>query len=98
VGDVRGLGLFLGVEFVADQASKRPFPPEAEITRQIVEATLDEGVIVVPGMAGMIDGGAGDHIQISPPYTFTEAHVDRLVTALETAIEKVLSSLPPPSG
>jgi adenosylmethionine-8-amino-7-oxononanoate aminotransferase len=98
VGDVRGLGLFLGVEFVADQASKRPFPPEAEITRRIVEATLDEGVIVVPGMAGLIDGVAGDHIQVSPPYTFTEAHADRLVSALETAIEKVLSSLPPPSA
>jgi adenosylmethionine-8-amino-7-oxononanoate aminotransferase len=90
VGDVRGLGLFLGVEFVADPATKRPFPPEAGVTRRIVETTLAEGVVVVPGMSGLIDGVAGDHIQISPPYIFTEAHVEQLVRALEAAIQKVM--------
>jgi adenosylmethionine-8-amino-7-oxononanoate aminotransferase len=90
IGDVRGLGLFLGVEFVADPATKRPFPPDAGITRRIVEATLAEGVVVVPGMSGLIDGVAGDHIQISPPYIFTEAHVEQLVRALEAAIRKVM--------
>jgi adenosylmethionine-8-amino-7-oxononanoate aminotransferase len=90
VGDVRGLGLFLGVEFVADQATKNPFPPAAQITRRIVEATLEQGVVIVPGMSGLIDGAAGDHIQISPPYIFTEAHVEQLVTALERAIQKVM--------
>jgi adenosylmethionine-8-amino-7-oxononanoate aminotransferase len=90
VGDVRGTGLIQGVEFVADQATKRPFPPELGVTRRIVEAALEEGVMVVPGMSGMIDGVAGDHIQISPPYTFTEAHVERLVASLETAISRVM--------
>ncbi|MBI4572704.1 MAG: aminotransferase class III-fold pyridoxal phosphate-dependent enzyme [candidate division NC10 bacterium] len=90
VGDVRGTGLILGVEFVADQATKRPFPPEAEITRRIVEAVLEEGVVVVPGMSGLIDSVAGDHIQISPPYIFSEANVDQLVAALDTAIQKVM--------
>lgn len=86
VGDVRGTGLILGVEFVADQATKRPFPPGAGVTRRIVEGALAEGVMVVPGMSGMIDGVAGDHIQISPPYVFNEANVERLIGALETAI------------
>lgn len=90
VGDVRGLGLFLGVEFVADQATKRPFPHATGVTRRIVEATLEQGVVVVSGMSGMIDGIAGDHIQISPPYIFTEAHVEQLVRALEIAIQKVV--------
>lgn len=90
VGDVRGTGLILGVEFVADQATKRPFPPSAEVTRRIVEATLEEGVVVVPGMSGLIDGVAGDHIQISPPYIFTEANVEQLVAALEKAIQRVM--------
>ncbi|MFB3817873.1 MAG: aspartate aminotransferase family protein [Candidatus Methylomirabilales bacterium] len=90
VGDVRGTGLILGVEFVADQASKRPFPPELGVTRRIVDATLAERVMVVPGMSGMIDGRAGDHIQISPPYIFTEEHVERLVGALTVAIQKVM--------
>jgi adenosylmethionine-8-amino-7-oxononanoate aminotransferase len=90
VGDVRGLGLFLGVEFVADQATKQPFPPSAGVTRRIVEATLEQGVVVVPGMSGLIDGVAGDHIQISPPYIFTEANVEQLVRALEVAIQRVM--------
>jgi adenosylmethionine-8-amino-7-oxononanoate aminotransferase len=90
VGDVRGTGLIQGVEFVADQTTKRPFPPAAGVTRRIVEGCLREGVMVVPGMSGMIDGVAGDHIQISPPYIFTEANVEQLVRALEKAIEAVM--------
>jgi adenosylmethionine-8-amino-7-oxononanoate aminotransferase len=90
VGDARGTGLIQGVEFVADQATKRPFPPSAGVTRRIVEGCLKEGVMVVPGMSGMIDGVAGDHIQISPPYIFTEANVDQLIKALEQAIEAVM--------
>jgi adenosylmethionine-8-amino-7-oxononanoate aminotransferase len=90
VGDVRVIGLLQGVEFVADQATKRPFPPEAGVTRRIVEASLAEGVMVVGGMSGMIDGVAGDHIQISPPYIFTEANVEQLVRVLEAAVQKVM--------
>jgi len=90
VGDARGTGLILGVEFVTDQSTKRPFPPSAEVTRRIVENVLESGVVVVPGMSGLIDAVAGDHIQISPPYIFTEANVDRLVTALEKAIQRVM--------
>ena len=91
---MRGTGLILGVEFVADQATKRPFPPEAGVTRCIVEAALAEGVMVVPGMGGMIDAVAGDHIQISPPYIFNEANVEQLVSALEAAIQKVMREVP----
>jgi adenosylmethionine-8-amino-7-oxononanoate aminotransferase len=90
VGDVRGTGLIQGVEFVADQATKRPFPPAAGVTRRIVEECLRAGVMVVPGMGGMIDGVAGDHIQISPPYIFSEANVEQLVAALEQAIQVVM--------
>lgn len=93
VGDVRGTGLITGVEFVADQATRRPFPVEAAVTRRIVQATLDAGVMVVPGMSGMIDGVLGDHIQISPPYIFTEAHVEQLVGALERAIQQVMGEV-----
>jgi adenosylmethionine-8-amino-7-oxononanoate aminotransferase len=93
VGDVRGTGLLLGVEFVVDQTNKRPFPPEAGVTRRIVAHALEEGVMVVPGMGGMIDGVRGDHIQITPPYIFTEANVEQLVKALDMAIQKVLAEI-----
>jgi adenosylmethionine-8-amino-7-oxononanoate aminotransferase len=94
VGDVRGLGMLQGVEFVADQATKRPFPAEVGVTRRIVEGALAEGVMIVPGMSGMIDGALGDHIQISPPFVFTEANVEQLVGAVEKAIQKVMRELP----
>jgi adenosylmethionine-8-amino-7-oxononanoate aminotransferase len=55
-----------------------------------VEAALAVGVMVVGGMSGMIDGVTGDHIQISPPYIFTEANVEQLVRALEAAVQKVM--------
>jgi len=93
VGDARGTGLMLGVEFVADHTSKRPFPPSAGVTRRIVAAMLEEGVLVVPGMSGMIDGVAGDHIQISPPYIFTEANVDEFMGALQKAIQRVMGEV-----
>jgi hypothetical protein len=64
------------------------------VTRRVVEAALGDGVMVVPGMGGMIDGVAGDHIQISPPYIFSEANVEQLVHALETAIQKVMREVP----
>ncbi len=88
--------MILGVEFVADQATKRPFTPEAGVTRRIVEAMFEERVMVVPGMGGMIDGVAGDHIQISPPYVFSEANVDQLVKAMEVAVQKVMREVPVP--
>jgi adenosylmethionine-8-amino-7-oxononanoate aminotransferase len=50
--------------------------------------------MVVPGMGGMIDGVAGDHIQISPPYIFNEANVEQLVAALEAAIQTVMREVP----
>jgi adenosylmethionine-8-amino-7-oxononanoate aminotransferase len=52
-----------------------------------------EGVMVVPGMSGMIDAVAGDHIQISPPYVFSETHVEQLVCALELVIQAVMRDL-----
>lgn len=93
IGDVRGTGLILGVEFVADSLTKRPFPPEAGITRRIVESMLEQGVVVVPGMSGMIDGVVGDHIQISPPYIFNEDNINQLMAALEFAVQKVMSEV-----
>ena len=54
--------------------------------------------MVVPGMGGMIDGVRGDHIQISPPYIFTEANGEQLVTALETAIQQAMREVPSARG
>lgn len=69
VGDIRGRGLFWGIEFVADKESSRPFPSDAHVAMEIAEQGLTEpyGIAVYPG-TGSADGILGDHIILSPPY------------------------------
>jgi adenosylmethionine-8-amino-7-oxononanoate aminotransferase len=66
VGDVRGLGLLWGVEFVADKKTKAPFPPEKNFAGLVGQACLRRGLLVYP-MQGCVDGIAGDHLLIAPP-------------------------------
>lgn len=89
VGEVRGLGLLLGIEFVADRASRRPYPAEAGFTRRLVEALRARGVLVGAGVPGCNLGRDGDHIQISPPLTIAPAECDVLVAALDDALGEV---------
>lgn len=88
VGDVRGKGLLLGVEFVADRATRQPFPPALDISSLVVEASLQEGLAVFAG-TGCANGLEGDHILIAPAYIVTESQIEELVTKLTKAIERV---------
>jgi adenosylmethionine-8-amino-7-oxononanoate aminotransferase len=88
VGDVRGLGLMLGIEFVADKATKRPFPPEMAIAQKITEEGLKRGVVLYPG-TGTVDGVAGDHIKLTPPLILTEEQADELLAGLHGALDAV---------
>ena len=86
VGDVRGLGLMAGIEFVAHKASKQPFPPEQGVGQIVLEESLRRGLIVYPG-SGTVDGVAGDHVKLTPPLILTEAQADDLVSALTGALD-----------
>jgi hypothetical protein len=66
VGDVRGLGLLWGLEFVADRATKQPFAPSEKFSARIAAAALKRGVLTYP-MQGSMDGRSGDHILLAPP-------------------------------
>lgn len=88
VGDVRGRGLLVGVEFVADRQAKRPFSAELKVAKLVQQASLDEGLYIYPG-TGCVDGLSGDHILIAPPYIITEAQLDELVARLSKALERV---------
>ncbi len=86
VGDVRGRGLFIGVEFVADKASKEPLDPSARTHNQVQRHAMQSGLMVY-GMGGTIDGRQGDHVLLAPPYMIDEQHEDELVGKLADAIE-----------
>jgi adenosylmethionine-8-amino-7-oxononanoate aminotransferase len=92
VGDVRGVGLLAGVEFVADRASRRPFPPALGVAERVRVAALEDGLSIYPG-GGAVAGTAGDHVLIAPPYIITAAQVDDLVARLARAIGRVQAGL-----
>ena len=89
VGDVRGLGLMWGVELVADRETKAPFPPERHVSNQVTEEAFRRGLVIYPG-SGCVDGVAGDHITLGPPFVITEEQIEELVALLRAAIEDVL--------
>ena len=86
VGDIRGRGLFRGVELVADRATKRPFDSELKLHAKVKSEAMNEGLLCYP-MGGTIDGVTGDHVLLAPPFICTEAHIDEIVDKLARAIE-----------
>jgi adenosylmethionine-8-amino-7-oxononanoate aminotransferase len=88
VGDIRGLGLLLGVEFVKDKASREPFPKSDHIAERIRQAAAAEGVLTYPTQ-GCVDGHRGDHILLAPPFTISQEECGLVGQALQTALGKV---------
>jgi len=89
VGDVRGVGLLLGVELVADKKTKQPFAPEKNFAPRVGQAAAEQGLLVYP-MQGSVDGVSGDHLLLAPPAVMSQEQaswaVDRLRAAIETAM------------
>lgn len=94
VGDIRGLGLLAGMEFVADQVTRQPFAPGENLTERIVARAEDHGLLLRQGAAGANYAAGGDHIQITPPYIITRAEIDELVAVLDTVLTEVEATLP----
>jgi len=93
VGDIRGKGLFAGVELVEDKETKQPFPVEQRITSKVEEAAFQNGLMVLGGAGGLIDGVQGDHIELVPPYTIDADQVDFIATTLRKSITQVIKNL-----
>ena len=89
VGDLRGRGLFRGIELVADRDTKEPFDPAKGVAAKIKKAAFAEGLICYP-MSGTIDGRRGDHILLAPPFIIEDAQLDELTDKLSTAISAVI--------
>ena len=86
VGDIRGVGLFCGVELVANRDTKEPLPAAAKTHAKIKAAAFAEGLICYP-MGGTIDGKNGDHVLLAPPFIATEQNLDDCAEKLRVAVE-----------
>jgi adenosylmethionine-8-amino-7-oxononanoate aminotransferase len=88
VGDVRGIGLLWGIEFVADKSTKRPHPPELNFAGRVGQAAAQRGLLVYP-MQGCVDGYSGDHLLIAPPAIISEKQIAWAAGQLRSAIEEI---------
>ncbi len=94
VGDIRGRGLFMAIELVTDRASKQPFDPGLRLHARIKAEAMQRGLMVYP-MGGTIDGNAGDHVLIAPPFITTVAEIGEIVRRLAAAVDAALHAVVP---
>ncbi|WP_170437375.1 aspartate aminotransferase family protein [Ruegeria arenilitoris] len=89
VGDIRGRGLFRGIELVADRDTREPFDTARGVAAKIKKAAVEAGLICYP-MSGTRDGRRGDHVLLAPPFIIEEPQLDELVDKLSVAISKAI--------
>ncbi|WP_368640997.1 aspartate aminotransferase family protein [Castellaniella ginsengisoli] len=89
VGDVRGRGLFVGVEFVRDRADKSALDPDLKTHARLKRQAMENGLMMYP-MGGTIDGIHGDHVLLAPPFICTAAEIDEIVARLDRTVRQVL--------
>jgi adenosylmethionine-8-amino-7-oxononanoate aminotransferase len=92
VGDIRGRGLFYAIELVKDRTSKQPFGAHFKLHAAIKRHAMAIGLICYPG-GGTVDGKAGDHVLIAPPFNVTTANLEEIVSRLLRATENALDGV-----
>ena len=92
VGDIRGRGLFYGIELVADRVSKDPFDPQLRLHARVKGEAMARGLMVYP-MGGTADGTRGDHVLLAPPFIVDTPLVDEIVERLGDAIDAATAGL-----
>ena len=92
VGDIRGLGLLLGIEFVRDARTREPFPAHVGLASRIYDAALARGVLTYP-IQGCADGTRGDHILLAPPFIISADEIQFLAQSLHAAVDDVSKQL-----
>src|SRR6478609_10594893 len=88
VGEIRGRGLMIGIELVADRATREPFPRAARVTESVVRAARERGVLVYSS-TGCANGIDGDTILLGPPFVVTNAELERIASVLAESIDAV---------
>ncbi|ESZ20150.1 aspartate aminotransferase family protein [Mesorhizobium sp. L48C026A00] len=90
IGDIRGRGLFMGVELVEDRSTKAPFEPKRKLNAKIKREAMARGLLVYPA-GGTIDGVRGDHVLLAPPFIIDAAAIDAVVERLGDAIDAAVA-------
>jgi hypothetical protein len=89
VGDIRGRGLFQGIELVQNKETKAVFDPSLKVNAKVKAAAMAGGLMCYP-MGGTIDGQQGDHVMFAPPFIISEAQIEEIVTKFGAALESAL--------
>jgi adenosylmethionine-8-amino-7-oxononanoate aminotransferase len=92
VGDIRGRGLFAGIEFVKDRKTKATFDPKLKLNALIANRAFQKGLITYPGGGGA-DGENGDHLLLAPPLIITEKEIDTMVSILDETFTEILKDM-----
>ena len=92
VGDVRGRGLLMALELVADRESKATFDPALKLSARIKAEAFERGLLVYPG-SGTVDGVRGDHVLLAPPYNVTDAQIEVIVERLALAVDAAVAGV-----
>ena len=92
LGDIRGRGLFWGVELVKDRERKTPFDPALKLHARIKREAMALGLMVYP-MGGTVDGRYGDHVLLAPPFIATDSELALIAERLHAAVQAAISSL-----
>ena len=92
VGDIRGRGLFLGVELVEDRGTKASFDPALKLFGRIRTEAMAEGIMIYPG-GGTVDGRRGDHVLLAPPFIIGEPEVEEIAARLGRAMDRALAGV-----
>ena len=92
IGDIRGRGLFWGIELVRDRATKAPFEPALQLHARIKQEAFARGLMVYP-MGGTVDGRYGDHVLLAPPFIVSQADLALIVQRLQAAIAAAVQSI-----
>ena len=91
VGDIRGRGLFRGIELVADRETKEPFDPALKLHARVKAEAMARGLICYPA-GGTADGVRGDHVLLAPPFIVSESQIGEIVGRVGEAIDAALSA------
>jgi adenosylmethionine-8-amino-7-oxononanoate aminotransferase len=92
VGDIRGRGLFMGVELVEDRSTKATFDPKEKLHARVKREAMGRGLMIYP-MGGTIDGGRGDHVLLAPPFIVNDEAIDTIVERLGDAVDAAIAGV-----